>query len=195
MSFDFYIAAIGYRLVPSKDINTSDSISVDDFCEYPMKSVDYQYAISDSGKQMIKKFEGLILTKDEGNQIGYGHKILKHEDFENIDESVADSLFDIDIEKVNTAVNRLIKELPYSYEFNQGFIDGLVSMVYNCGENGVRTSDFYERLSKCRVYFGEMNEEDYNFTLSAVKTTRAPLRGHKIRRKKEYKVMMYGYNS
>ena len=54
------------------------------------------------------------------------------------------------------------------------FYDGLADLVYNCGECGVKKSEFYKRLSKCRVKNGKVNKNDLNYTVAAVKTMRLP---------------------
>ena len=56
----------------------------------------------------------------------------------------------------------------------QDFIDGLADLVYNCGEAGVKKSEFYKRLCRCRVKNGKVSKTDLNYTIAAVKTMRLP---------------------
>ena len=77
-----------------------------------------------------------------------------------------------DIKSVEASVNRLLKNVKFKP--SQNFIDGLADLVYNCGETGVKKSEFYKRLLKCRVKDGKVNPNDLNFTVAAVKTMRLP---------------------
>ena len=97
-----------------------------------------------------------------------------------------------DIKKIEASVNRLLSKTNPEFKYTQGFIDGLASLVYNCGEYGVSTTEFYKRLLKCRIDNSEnnINENDLNFTLAAVKTSKVFCKGHKIRRQKEYDLMI-----
>lgn len=151
------------------------------------------YTISKEGIAMIKDFEKCALTayRDaDGWSIGYGHHTKDVKEGMKITKKQADKYFEEDIKKFTPAVNRLIKNLPYEYEFSQGFIDGLFSLVYNCGEGGVKKSVFYQRLLKCRVANGIMNESDFNFTVAGVKNSRITCKGHIDRRYKEHLIML-----
>jgi GH24 family phage-related lysozyme (muramidase) len=154
----------------------------------------YAQQVSVKGHEFIKEHEGLILTVDARNQIGYGHLNKKGESYKRITKAKAEQLFVQDITEVNNAISRLLKELP-KVKYTQGFIDGLGSLIYNCGEYGVASSEFYRRLSNCRVSNGTFNIQDFEFTLAAVKSLRCPTKGHKLRRNREYKLMRNGiYN-
>lgn len=151
------------------------------------------YSISKEGIQMIKDFEKCELTAypDAGGwSIGYGHHTKEIKKGMKISQKQADKYFAEDIKMFTTSVNRLIKALPYEYEFSQGFIDGLFSLVYNCGEGGVKSSIFYQRLLKCRVINGVMNESDFNFTVAGVKQSKVYCQAHKERRYKEHLMML-----
>ena len=151
------------------------------------------YSISKDGIEMIKDFEKCHLTAypDAGGwSIGYGHHTKDVTEGMKITKKQADKYFEEDIKKFTASVNRLIKNLPYEYEFSQGFIDGLFSLVYNCGEGGVKKSVFYQRLLKCRVTNGVMNESDFNFTVAGVKSSRITCKGHIDRRYKEHLMML-----
>ena len=151
------------------------------------------YAISDKGIEMIKEFEDCKLTAypDAGSwSIGYGHHGADVYEGMRITQVQADNYFKKDIQKCAGSVKRLIKALPYEYEFSQGFIDGLFSLVYNCGEGGVKKSVFYQRLMNCRVVDGVMNEEDFNFTVAGVKSSLVRCKHHVERRYKEHLIML-----
>lgn len=144
--------------------------------------------------KFIQKYEKCKLTAyaDQGGgwTIGWGHHGSDVYEGMVISKAEADELFRKDIEKFGPCVKRLINELPYEYEFSQGFIDGLFSLVYNCGENGIRNTPFYERLKKCRVIDGIMNEEDFNFTIAGVKISKIPTKHHEERRYEEHLMML-----
>ena len=157
----------------------------------------FPYSISDSGKQFIKDHEKLRLKAYDDpsptkQSIGWGHQIKKGENYTEITEQKANEIFEDDIELVNASINRLLKKTNPNFKYTQNFIDGLGSLIYNCGEYGVSTTDFYKRLLKCREDNSEdnINESDLNFTLAAVKTSKVFCKGHKIRRQNEYEMMI-----
>lgn len=157
----------------------------------------FPYSISDSGKQFIKDHEKLRLKAYDDpsptkQSIGWGHQIKKDEKYTEITKQKANEIFEDDIELVNASINRLLKKANPNFKYTQNFIDGLGSLIYNCGEYGVSTTDFYKRLLKCREDNSEdnINESDLNFTLAAVKTSKVFCKGHKIRRQNEYEMMI-----
>ena len=135
----------------------------------------YSYTVSDKGKKQIMLRESCKLTlyKDNtGYSIGYGHRIKKGENYKKISKAKAEQLFKEDIKGVEASINRILKNIKFKP--TQNFIDGLADLVYNCGEGGVKKSEFYKRLSKCRVKNGKVNKNDLNYTVAAVKTMRLP---------------------
>lgn len=195
---------IGYLLIPTSskstiiNNNTTDSVIIKiNFIEENI-FVKYPYTVSDNGKEFIKNHEDLRLQAyndptPEKRSIGWGHQIQPGENFKTITEEKAEELFESDIKKVEASVNRLLKNTNKNFRYTQGFIDGLASMIYNCGEYGVSTTDFYQRLLKCRYDGDELNninKSDLSFTLAAVKTSKVFCEGHKIRRANEYKLML-----
>jgi GH24 family phage-related lysozyme (muramidase) len=151
------------------------------------------HQISPNGQKFIKEHEGLLLVVDNHRQIGYGHLLKKGETYKRISKEKAEQLFVQDIAAVNKSVDRLLSKLPSKIKYSQGFIDGLGSLVYNCGEYGVARSTFYHRLLNCRtVNDSTFKQEDLDYALAAVKTLKCPLRGHKIRRAREYQLMRNG---
>ena len=125
--------------------------------------------------------------------VGWGHQIQPGENLEHISQKKADELFENDIEWVNDAINRLIKQHDKRFIYSQGFIDGLGSLIYNCGERGVTLTEFWNRWSKCRYDDstpGYINQNDLNFTIAAVKTSRISAKGHIERRYDEHKLML-----
>lgn len=150
------------------------------------------YNISNDGEEFIKQYEKCSLVAywdSNGYSIGYGHHAADIKEGQRITQKKADEYFHKDIMRTVAAVNRLLRELPYDYEFSQGFIDGMCSLVYNCGENGVRQSTFYKRLLACRVKNGIMDESDYNYTVAGVKVSRISCEAHKRRRHAEHLLM------
>lgn len=151
------------------------------------------YQISNNGKEFIKKHETCALTAywdSNGYSIGWGHHGNDVKKNMKISKAQANKYFAQDIKMIEAAANRIIKSLPYKYEFSQSFFDGLCSLVYNCGESGVMKSDFYKRLKACRVRKGNINPNDYNFSIAAVKSCRISAKGHITRRYNEHKLML-----
>lgn len=150
------------------------------------------YVASKNCINHIKKYEKCSLTSypDAGGySIGWGHHTSSVKANQKITQKQADAYLVSDVKEAEMYANMLIKSLPYKYEFSQGFFDGLVSLVYNCGYSGVKNTKFYTLLNRCRVKNGNMNKEDFNYTVSHVSTTRITHKGHKIRRKDEMKMM------
>lgn len=151
------------------------------------------YKASTTIIEHIKKHESCKLTAywdSNGYSIGWGHHSKNVKKGQKITQAKADALLREDIKSAEAAAKRLIKALPYKYNFSQAFFDGLVDCIYNCGEGGVKNSDFYNRLKRCRVKNGKMNESDYTYTIAAVKHLRAPSKGHKTRRYEVHKMML-----
>ena len=144
------------------------------------------YKMSNTGYEYIKGYETCSLKKykdSKGYSIGWGHFIKPGESYNKISQKEADNLFIKDIQWVNSAINRLLKPIKGA-KFSQNFIDGLGDLIYNCGEAGVKNSVFYKRLLACRVdkKTGKINQNDFNFTVAAVKNTHVYEPGHKTRR-------------
>lgn len=157
-----------------------------------------KYKLSKTGKDFIKSKETCVLTAyndpdPKRRSVGWGHQIQPGENLEHISQKKADELFEKDIEWVNDAINRLIKQHDRRFIYSQGFIDGLGSLIYNCGERGVTLTEFWNRWSRCRYDKntpGFINQNDLNFTIAAVKTSRISAKGHIERRYDEHKLML-----
>ena len=153
----------------------------------------FGYSISNNGKQFIKDQETCVLTAywhSNGYSIGWGHHGKDVKKNMRISKAQAHKYFNEDIKVIEAAANRIIKSLPYKYKFSQNFFDGLCSLVYNCGEGGVQKSEFYQRLKRCRVKNGKINQNDLNYSIAGVKTSRISAPGHKSRRYDEHKLML-----
>lgn len=132
-------------------------------------------SISEYGLNFIKQYEKFSATpyKDNyGSSIGYGHLIKEGEQFTSITKKEADKLFENDVEWVNSAVQRTFK--PLRFEPSQGMYDAVASIIYNCGEEGMKRSEFYKRLNRIRVKNGVPNQNDVNYTAAAIKECRIP---------------------
>lgn len=157
-----------------------------------------RYKLSKKGKDFIKSQETCVLyayndPDPKRRSVGWGHQIQPGEKLEHITQRKADELFDKDIEWVNDVINRLIKQQDRRFIYSQGFIDGLGSLIYNCGERGVTLTEFWNRWSRCRYDKGTpgyINQNDLNFTIAAVKTSRISAPGHITRRYDEHKLML-----
>lgn len=156
------------------------------------------YALSKVGKDFIKKHETCVLhayndPDPKRRSVGWGHQIRPGENLEVITQEKADELFEIDIQWVNDAINRLISKNDNRFIYTQGFIDGLGSLIYNCGERGVTQTTFYARWQNCRYDKNEpgfINYNDLVYTISGVKTSRISAPGHVQRRYDEYLMML-----
>lgn len=147
------------------------------------------YKISNNGKNIIKKHESCKLTAywdSNGWSIGYGHHSKNVYKGMIISKEYANKLFNEDIKNVNKSINRLLSNIKIKHDYSQNFIDGLGDLIYNCGENGVKKSEFYNRLKRCR----KNNINDFNYTIAAVKTLRVSHPGHKQRRYFIHKLML-----
>lgn len=143
--------------------------------------------ISDKGLGFIAKHEGLSLKiypdPNGYDTIGYGHKILDGENFENgITEEEAAALFKKDAaEKINS-IKKCVKVPLYQHQF-----DALVSYVYNVGEgHSVVGTRFIKKLN-AGDYEGAAKEID-----AGSKGPRA-LRGIIKRRAQERKLFLTGH--
>ena len=101
--------------------------------------------LSNRGKSLIKKYEGLRLTAYKCPAgvwtIGYGHTADVLEG-QKITEKQADEFFDKDIKQFEDAVNSLVK-VP----LKQGQFDALVSFVYNVGKTAFANSTLLKMLN------------------------------------------------
>jgi GH24 family phage-related lysozyme (muramidase) len=154
-------------------------------------------SISKEGKEHIKSFESLSFIPyciDDSSRysIGYGH-LIKANDPTWIQERIgkykiskkdAEDIFAYDIKHlVNPALNRIFNELHNNgvntEELSQGFVDGLGSLIYNCGEEGVKKTEFYSLLKRGKV----------DQAIAKVEKTHVYMRGHYIRRLAEMELM------
>lgn len=157
-----------------------------------------KYQLSKAGKDFIKSHETCVLhayndPDPKRRSVGWGHQIRPGEKLETITKEKADELFEKDIKWVNESINRLISRNDKRFIYSQGFIDGLGSLIYNCGEYGVTLTEFWTRWQKCRYdkdSSNYINESDLKFTIAAVKTARISAPGHVKRRNNEYKMML-----
>lgn len=157
-----------------------------------------RYTLSRKGKDFIKSKEICVLhayndPDPQRRSVGWGHQIQPGERLEHITQAKADKLFEKDVEWVNDAINRLIAKNDSRFVYSQGFIDGLGSLIYNCGERGVTLTEFWNRWQKCRYSKSSenyINKNDFNYTVAAVKTSRISAPGHVSRRYDEHKLML-----
>jgi GH24 family phage-related lysozyme (muramidase) len=102
--------------------------------------------ISQAGIDLIKSFEGCVLTsyKDVSGvwTIGYGHTSGVREG-QVITQNDAEVMLKFDVQKYVKGVNENVKVV-----LNQNQFDALVSFTYNCGVSALRTSTLLERLNQ-----------------------------------------------
>ena len=158
----------------------------------------HRYELSKKGKDFIKSHESCVLKAyndpdPNRRSVGWGHQIQPGEKLEHITRAKADELFEKDIKWVNDAINRLIAQHDNRFVYSQGFIDGLGDLIYNCGERGVTLTEFWNRWQKCRYSKDTenyINENDFNYTIAAVKISRISAPGHVARRFNEHVLML-----
>ena len=85
-------------------------------------------------------------------------------------------------------------ELDHRFIYTQSFVDGLTSLTYNCGPDGVRKTRFWKRMKACRYdkKTKAINKKDLIYAIEAVKTaniSRIYYAEHKSRRKAEHNKM------
>lgn len=152
--------------------------------------------LSKSGRKFIQNVEQCSLERywDNGAwSIGYGHRMPKgKKQYTKISKAKAVQLLNEDLKWAEKAANRIIKKLRWNC--SQSFYDGLVSVIYNCGEGGIYKTEFYKRLMACRTVNGKVHQNDLNFTVAAIKNARIPsgkyADGVKDRRYAEHKMML-----
>lgn len=152
--------------------------------------------ISEKGKKFIKENEGLSRQgywDTNGITLGWGHKIksddpkwLREKNVGDwISKKDADELFEKDMETfINPALRRICCELnDNNVHVNQHMIDAMASLIYNCGEHGFKSTDFYALLKQGKV------KQASRILIH----TKVACDGHKNRRLKEQKLMNGNY--
>ena len=165
--------------------------------EIKVKIPHREVKISYDGIKHIKQYENLVLVPyhlgdSTKYAIGYGHLIKLSDPIwlknivskYKITKSDAEKILDYDINSmVNPALNRIFRELEgegVNTEFlSQGFIDGLGSLIYNCGESGIKNTEFYRHLKN-----GEIE-----LAIAKVEKTHVYMKGHYVRRLAEAEMM------
>lgn len=154
---------------------------------------------NEEGRNFIKQYESLSLDayklKGESRYtIGYGHVIYENNIPHHISKQYAEELFNKDMEKFDECVRDMLSELDHRFTYTQGFVNGLVSLTYNCGPEGVKKTRFWQRMKNCRYDKKNkcINKDDLVYAIEAVKTaniSRHYANGHKNRRKAEHATM------
>lgn len=152
--------------------------------------------ISENGKKFLKENEGLSRQgywDTNGITLGWGHKIksddpkwLREKNVGDwISKKDADELFEKDMETfINPALRRICCELnDNNVHVNQHMIDAMASLIYNCGEHGFKSTDFYALLKQGKV------KQASRILIH----TKVACDGHKNRRLKEQKLMNGNY--
>lgn len=157
--------------------------------------------ISEDGKKLIKSFESCSLTTytmkgERYPTIGWGHVIYPGDKTPNkISQKRADKIFDEDMKAYNALARESLAKLDHRFTYTQGFVDGLVSLIYNCGQAGVEKTRFWKAMQQCRYdeKTKNINIDDLQYAISFVKTANIVKRyknGHTRRRKAEQAIML-----
>ncbi|KAF8818424.1 lysozyme [Rickettsia endosymbiont of Cardiosporidium cionae] len=103
-------------------------------------------SISKNAINMIKNFEGFSSTPYvcAGGHftIGYGHKILENEKYQNINKNLAQKILIKDISKAENAVIRYIEVNLTNNQF-----EALVSFTFNLGNAALQRSTLRQKLN------------------------------------------------
>jgi GH24 family phage-related lysozyme (muramidase) len=118
------------------------------------------YTTSIAAKDTIKKYEKLVLhgykIKGDGKiTIGWGHaepiKTSKYKYKQKITKELADKLFDLDVKKAEDGVKRIFAQWDAkgnNVQITQGMFDAMVSIAFNAGIDGLRTSAFIQLIKR-----------------------------------------------
>lgn len=156
--------------------------------------------VSDSLINFIKNEEGSAKNKGEpvltayklGDKkvtIGWGHaekiKTSQFEEGQTISRAEAENLLSSDIKKAEKAINDILSSWDkkgIEYNINQDMYDAMVSMAFNMGRSGIRTSEFIQLVKQGK----------YDEAKEKIKTTNVTWGGHKPRREKEANLFATG---
>lgn len=101
---------------------------------------------SQEGVDLVKKFEGfsskVYLCAGKKRTIGYGHVILPNENYENIQEEMAEDLLKRDLLLSEKAVLRNI-----AVNLQQNQFDALVSLTFNIGSAALQRSGLRQKIN------------------------------------------------
>jgi len=118
------------------------------------------YKTSKEAKDTIKHYEKLRLRgykiKGDGKiTIGWGHaepiKTSKYKYKQLITKELADALFELDIKKAEDGVKRIFEQWSQkgnNVQITQGMFDAMVSLAFNAGVDGLRTSAFIQLIKR-----------------------------------------------
>lgn len=102
--------------------------------------------INSLGLQIIKSYEGfsskLYICPSGYKTIGYGHKLLKEEDYKSISKDFADELLKKDLLIAENAVARLIYQ-----DLSDNQFSSLVSFVFNLGSGAFQRSALRQKIN------------------------------------------------
>ena len=114
-----------------------------------------QLKISQTGIDLIKRFEGCVLTAYQCPAgiwtIGYGHTRTAYKG-QKISLKTAEKLLKEDIKIFENGVNKAV-----SVSLTQNQFDALVSFSFNCGLTALKNSTLLKKLNK-KDYIGAANE-------------------------------------
>lgn len=152
--------------------------------------------ISKQGIDMIKHFEGLVLTAYQCQAgvwtIGYGHtKGVTRGD--KITEDKAEKLLIKDLKYFEEEVEKMLKERKLEVE--QHSFDMLVSFAFNMGAGALRTSTLMKKL-KAKDFIGASNEfPRWVYATNPKNGLKEKNEGLQHRRETERQIFLGGYNN
>jgi len=192
------VVLISFSTLSQFKVTESNGDGLDSFAVNIRTTSSIKVYVSVDGMEHIKNFESLSLKvyKIEGEKlrtVGYGHQIKSTDPLwlrrkyvgDKITEKQAEEIFINDInEFVEPALKRLYRELEDNNidtsKFSQGFTDSMASLIFNCGENGIRNSEFFRCLKKGHI----------KRAIAMVPNTHVYMKGHVKRRLAEANMMI-----
>lgn len=155
----------------AKDFNISNN-GIEHIMSYEKKRLDAYYATESERKRGILTIGiGHVINSNDSPEI----RNLKEGD--KISEETMKKLFEKDIlthiNEFKKSVRLLPKHLQDPSLYTQGFIDAAISLTFNAGQPNMVSSEFYQTWKKCRIdkSTGKIKKEDYNYTVSKLKTS------------------------
>ena len=128
--------------------------------------------------ELVKHFEGFrghaYICVAGQRTIGYGHKIMPHETYEEISMEQANEILMHDLQIFSSAVNRNIQ-----YPLRQNQFDAIVSFTYNVGIASLQRSTLRQKIN-----YAELDKVEHEM-LKWVYVKALKVQGLVVRRKSE----------
>ena len=139
----------------------------------------------------LKQKEGyrrFVYTCPAGKEtIGYGHVLINDENYQKIDEFIAEKLLMQDIDKIQCKLHTFVGDLSNNLQQNE--YEAILSLLYNWGVSRFIPSKLAKSLKE-----GNKEQAAHEF-LNICNVNGKPCRGLQIRRYEEMLVFKYGWDA